>query len=213
MAEDSTPEAKAVSSSCSSRARASRSRCFHAFKWIIILLILVMLVVTLAATPWMPDYVRQVLADLNMTSSVALNYSETEPLQVTDNLVYAIIGLSVFLTVVYTIVGVIALIRESFCLCIAYGLLTLVIGGTGICCTKYVWVLVSTVACLTLAPLIITFAVLIKRADRLAPESSQMLTNEEDGQDSLKKKKSKKQQPPPEAPADSDEVDPDNVRV
>lgn len=204
MAEEGGSEAKAVSSSCgSSAARASRSRCFKVYKYALILLLVLFFIVTLASTPWMPDLVRDIFKEWN-TTTVAMNYSGAEPLQVTDAVVYGVIFSSMMITIIYVLVGVIVLYKECFISSILYGITTILIAAASVCCIKYTIFLITTITEFVLAPLIILFGILIKRADRLAPESSQKLTNEEETTtDSLKKKQR------PEA----DEADTENVKV
>lgn len=202
MAEEVGSDAKAVSSCGSSAGRASRSRCFKVYKYALILLLVLFFIVTVASTPWMPDLVRDILKEWN-TTTVAMNYSGAEPLQVTDAVVYGVIFSSMMITILYVLVGVIILYKECFVSSIIYGIATILIAAASVCCAKYTIFLITTVTEFVLGPLVILFAVLIKRADRLAPESSQKLTNEEETTDSLKKK----QRPEP------DEADAENVKV
>lgn len=202
MAEEGGSDAKAVSSCGSSAARASRSRCFKVYKCALILLLVIFFLVTLASTPWMPDLVRDIFKEWN-TTTVAMNYSGAEPLQVTDAVVYGVIFSSMIITIIYVLVGVIVLYKECFVSSIIYGITTVLIAAASVCCIKYTIFLITTITEFVLGPLVVLFAVLIKRADRLAPESSQKLTNEEETADSLKKK----QRPDP------DEADAENVKV
>lgn len=203
MPEEGTSDAKAVSSCSSTEGRASRSRCFYIYKWALIVSLLLHLIGTLVSVPWMPNLVRDILKEWN-TTTVALNYSGAEPMEATDAVVYGVIFVSLMATLVFVALGIVSLYKECFSLCIIYGILMILIAAASICCAKYTIILVMMIIEFILAPLIILFAVLIKRADRLAPESSQKL-NEEETTDSLKKK---------QRPADNaDEIDGENVKV
>ena len=129
------------------------------------------------------------------------HYSGAEPIEATDAVIYGVIFVSMIATIIFVAIGVIALYKECFILCIIYGILMILLAAASICCAKHPIGLAMTITQFVLAPLILLFAVLIKRADRLAPESSQKLTNEEETTDSLKKK----QRPEP------DEADAENV--
>ena len=205
MAEEGGSDGKVVSSACSSSAaHASRSRCFKVYKYALILSLVLFLVLVLVSTPWMPPYVRDILNSMN-TTTVALNYSGAESFQFTDVHVYGIIASSLIATAVYVLFGVFVLYKECFYLIIVFGIVTLAAAIATICCAStHVAALVTMIIEFALVPVILLFAVLIKRADRLAPESSQKLTNEEETTDSLKKKKQK---------PESDDADPDNVKI
>ncbi|KAI1290895.1 hypothetical protein HDE_07760 [Halotydeus destructor] len=155
--------------------RLSRSRCFKLFKWTLVAAILVMAMGTIGGIPWYLDLTRQLLDDMNNgNTSMGQMYAAEgtgEPLEVTDELVYAVIGISVLITILYLTFGIVGAIRESFCLTLTFGISLLLCFGASIPFYGHLLFLVNMVVDLLLGLLFVFFALTIKRADRLAPES------------------------------------------
>lgn len=152
--------------------RISRSRCFKVFKWTLFAALILLALATVASTPWCFGLTRELLLELNNTSgSMSQIYSGEEPLEVTDELVYIVVAVSVALTLLYLTIGLVAVYRESFWLSLFFGISLLACAGGSVVYYEHLLFLINMVVDAVLGLLIVLYALAVKRADRLSPES------------------------------------------
>ena len=179
--------------------RPSRSRCFKVYKYVLVLFLLGLFVATLGSTPWCVQLARELLKDINATT-MGQAYAGYEPVEMTDTLVYSAVGVALFLTFLLLLFGVISVFKESFVCCLLFALALFLCVAASVCCYTHTLFLINMVIDVILGVLVLFFSILIKRADRLAPESltpddiskgkkdveAEHLTENEDGDDNLR---------------------------
>lgn len=165
-----TDTSKSVSSTQTpSRKHHSRSRCFKIFKWTLMIMLLGLFVATLASTPWCVELARDLLKDINSTTMGQV-YSGYEPIQLTDSLVYGVVGVALFLTFLLLLFGTISVWRESFVGSLVFSVLLLLCVAGSACCYHHTLFLINIIVDVVLGVLVFFYSICIKRADRLAPE-------------------------------------------
>lgn len=173
MAEDENkdlPPTKGRAIKTSGRTRPSRSRCFKVYKYLLLTALIAYFIATLASTPWCVGLSRDILQTLN-TTSMAQMYSGQEPLILTDTLVYATVGVALLFTFVWLLFGLIGVWKECFFMVVTFGVSLLLFFAGSICFFDvHLLVLINLIVDIVLGLIVLIFAILIKRADRLAPQ-------------------------------------------
>jgi general stress protein CsbA len=136
----------------------------------LVLLLLGLFGATLASTPWCVEMARDLLKDINSTTMGQM-YAGYEPIQMSDTLVYSAVGVALFLTFLVLLFGVISIIKENFICCIIFALTLFLCVAASACCYTHTLFLINMIVDVILGVLTLFFSILIKRADRLAPES------------------------------------------
>lgn len=184
-----------------SRPRPSRSRCFRVYKWILVVAVIVMMILTLASTPWCIDLARELLHEMiNSTATESsLDGNNEHGLNrtalITDTLVYGVVGISLLLTMIFLIFGLVAIWVESSGCSVIFSILLFLCFGASVCCYDRLLFLINMAIDAVLGLLVLLYAIIVKRADRLAPtegSSPVQVGQEEDEKSSKKKKKEKK---------------------
>lgn len=182
--------------------RPSRSRCFRVYKVILVGAVISMMILTLASTPWCIDLTRELLheimnstAPLYVTESPvtgdSLSGNKTE--LITDTLIYGVVGISLLITMIFLIFGLVSIWCESTGCSIVFSILLFICFGASFCCYDRLLFLINMSIDLVLALLVLLYAVVVKRADRLAPTSGSPTRTAQDGNEKSKKKKGKKE--------------------
>lgn len=184
-----------------SRSRPSRSRCFRVFKFILVGAVFSMMILTLASTPWCIDLTRELLHEI-MNSTAPLYASENSEGDsfngnstelITDTLVYGVVGISLLLTMVFLLFGLISIWCESAAFSIVFAIILILCFAASFCCYDRLLFLINMCIDAGLALLVLLYAIVVKRADRLAPASrSPSRAALEGGEKGKKKKKEKK---------------------
>lgn len=158
--------------------RISRSRCFNVYKWLLIIALIAGALATLASIPWCISLTRQLLEEHNASNGTSptmaqlYNSSGQEQLLVTDELIYIIVGVSIGLTLLYLLIGILVLIKESFIGSLLFGITLLLCTVGSVFYMQHLLVLINLIVDAVLGLLIILYALTIKRADRLSPETA-----------------------------------------
>lgn len=156
----------------------SRSRCFKLFKYSLLTTLIILFIATLASTPWCIQFARSFMKDLNATSNLGTVYTltsgndsnnSTVPAELTDTIMYSVVGVSLFVTLVYLTFGLIAVYRESFILSVIFGISLIVCFAASICCYHHLVFLINMILDLILGSWVLLYAILVKRADKLSP--------------------------------------------
>lgn len=176
--EGAASDLKGNEATSSQSTKPSRSRCFKLFKYSLLTTLIIIFITTLASTPWCIQLARSIMKDLNATSNLATVYSVTSgndstnstvPAELTDTIMYSVVGVSLFVTLVYLTFGLIAVYRESFILSVIFGVSLIVFFAASICCYHHLIFLVNMIIDLILGSWVLLYAVLVKRADKLSP--------------------------------------------
>lgn len=184
------------------RPRPSRSRCFRVYKFILVGAVVTMMILTLASTPWCIDLTRELLHEI-MNSTAPL-YATDSPIAadnlsgnrtelITDTLVYGVVGISLLLTMIFLIFGLVAIWCESAACSIAFFVLLFICFAASLCCYDRLLFLINMSIDAILALLVLLYAIAVKRADRLAPTSGSPTRAAQEGNEKSKKKKEKKE--------------------
>lgn len=165
----------------SKSSKTSRSRCFKLFKYTLLLALISLFIVAVASTPWCIQFARDYLRNLNATSNLAMVYTVTSgssnasnstvPSEITDTIVYSIVGFSLLLTIIYLTFGIIAIYKESFILSLVFSLSLVTFFALSICCYDQLIFLINMILDLILATWVLLYAILVKRADKLSPSN------------------------------------------
>lgn len=209
-ANESAAEAGNVESSASgkSRPRPSRSRCFRVYKWILVTAVIIMMILTLASTPWCIDLARELLHEIMNSTSTGSPLDDSgrnennenrlnQTALITDTLVYGVVGISLLLTMIFLIFGLVAIWVESPPFSIIFSILLFICFGASICCYDRLLFLINMAIDAVLGLLVLLYAIIVKRADRLAPTegSSPLQLGQEEDEKSSKKKQKKEKKP------------------
>lgn len=160
------------------RSKVSRSRCFKIFKYTLLFSLICLFIAALASTPWCIDFAREYLRNINATSNLAAVYTvttgsnaanSTVPSEITDTIVYSIVGFSLLLTIIYLTFGIIAIYKESFVLSLVFSLSLLTFFALSLCCYDQLIFLINMIFDLILGTWVLLYAILVKRADKLSP--------------------------------------------
>lgn len=188
------------------RPRPSRSRCFRVYKVILVGAVISMMILTLASTPWCIDLTRELLHEI-MNSTAPLyvtespvagdNLSGNKTELITDTLVYGVVGISLLITMIFLIFGLISIWCESAGCSIVFSILLFICFGASFCCYDRLLFLINMSIDLILALLVLLYGIVVKRADRLAPTSGSpsraaLEENEKSKKKNEKKEKKKK---------------------
>ena len=179
----------------------SRSRCFRVYKFILLGAVIIMMILTLASTPWCIDLTRELLHEtMNATAPLyatenpiaADNLSGNRTELITDTLVYGAVGISLLITLIILVFGLISIWCEAAGCSIVFSVILFICSGASLCCYDRILFLINMAIDAALAILVLLYAIAVKRADRLAPSSGSPTRAAQEKSEETKKKKEKK---------------------